>query len=145
VHLGARVRRILHLVVVTATAVVLALPLLLGPGANAMLRAIGAEDEHRCACGMRAGKCGCPECERLEHQKEHEREMLRGHAVLKSSCEREEGIAGYGSLPVATAPLASILPRANFEIRAHVVPTDIDPSLERARPPTPPPRSHAAV
>ncbi len=139
--LGARLRRALHVVVVTATALVLAAPLLLGPGANAVLRALGAADVHRCACGMKQGECGCPECERMEHAREHEAEALRGHAVLKSTCDRDGATPGYSSLPAFAAPLASALPAPAFELRAFVAAPDFDPSLERARPPTPPPRS----
>lgn len=139
--LGARVRRILHLVVVTTVAVILAAPLLFGPGANAFLRALGGDAEHRCACGMVAGKCGCPECERLEHQEQHEAEALRGHAVLKSTCANDDAIPGYGSLPVVAAPLAMALPHAAFEMREIFVVDVTDSSLERGPPPTPPPRS----
>ncbi len=141
--LGARVRRALHLVVVTATALVLAAPLLLGPGGSAVLRALGAADVHRCACGMKQGECGCPECERLEHARTHEAEMLRGHAVLKSTCDGDGAAPAWGAMPAFTAPIASVLPAPAFELRAFVAPPDVDPSLERARPPTPPPRSSA--
>ncbi len=139
--IGARVRRIVHLAVVLATAAVLAAPLLLGPGAGALLRALGGADEHRCACGMKAGQCGCPECERLEQRKQLEAEVLRGHAVLRSTCDDHAAALGGAALPVATAPVASVLPRVPFELRTLVVPHEPDPSLERARPPTPPPRA----
>ncbi|HEY8076374.1 MAG TPA: hypothetical protein VIF62_19750 [Labilithrix sp.] len=138
---GARVRRAVHVVVVTAIAIVLAAPLLLGPGANAVMRALGATEVHRCACGMKQGACGCPECERLEHAREHETEMLRAHAVLKSTCDGDGAIAGYSAIPAFAAPLASVLPAPAYEQRSFVAAPDFDPPLERARPPTPPPRS----
>jgi hypothetical protein len=131
----------MHLVVVLATAAVLAAPLLLGPGSGTILRALGGADEHRCACGMKAGQCGCPECERLEHARQLEADALRGHAVMRSTCDDHgAGLAVAGGALVATAPIHAVLPSVPFQPLDVLLPHEPDPSLERARPPTPPPR-----
>ena len=143
-RVGERLRRLLHLVVVLTTAAVLAAPLLLGPGAGAIVRALGSADVHRCACGMRAGACGCPECERLERTRAHDAEALRGHPILKTTCDGEGAAGGYAPLPSFAAPIAATLPPLPSELRGFAAAPELEPSLERARPPTPPPR-HASV
>jgi hypothetical protein len=134
-------RRWLHRAITIACAVVLSAPLLLGPGAGALLRALGGADVHRCACGMKAGTCGCPECERLEHAHQLEAEALREHPVLKSSCDTNDVAPGSFDVPVAAPPFLSKLPAAPRELRPVIDNAQPDPSLERARPPTPPPRT----
>jgi hypothetical protein len=139
------VRRIVHLAVVLATAAVLAAPLLLGPGSGAILRALGGADEHRCACGMKAGECGCPECERLEHARQLEADALRGRSVMRSTCDDNGArLAPAGGLLVATAPTHAVLPAVAFERMEPLTGSQPDRSLERARPPTPPPRHTSA-
>ena len=74
--------------------VLLLLPLLLGPATMPLVRALGGLEEHHCACGMAAGKCGCPECARLEEQRRSNDELLHEKSVVKSSCDDGSAIAG---------------------------------------------------
>jgi hypothetical protein len=142
-HLGARLRRLLHLAVVTAAAAVLAIPMLLGPAATPLVRALGGAGEHHCACGMTQGKCGCPECERLEHDRRMTKESLRGHAVLRSTCDDGTGMPAIGAVPLAAVPAVATLPAVPFEVPERLDAEHAAASVERARPPTPPPRSAA--
>jgi len=138
------IRRAVHVAVLTVTAVLLALPLLLGPATTTIVRALGGVGEHHCACGMDPGTCGCPECERVTQEKETTAEHLRGHAVLRSSCDDGTSLPAIGALPFAAVPVVATLPPMGFELLALARPTAFDPSLERARPPTPPPRRAGA-
>jgi hypothetical protein len=139
---GAGFRRLLHLFVVTAAALVVAAPLLLGPALVAALHAVGASVAHRCACGMQPGRCGCPECEAIEA--EHRQDRESSVAVVRSSCDDEGLLPGARALPpalLATAPGPSDPPSA----RAFEPPSAPDaPSWVSVPPPTPPPRRHGA-
>jgi hypothetical protein len=136
--MAARVRRFVALVCQLAAAIVVAAPMLLGPALSPLLRATHNE-AHLCACGMAAGTCGCPECDRLEAQR-HEDETPGPNPVIRSSCDDDES-----PLP-STAQPPSVLAAA-FALRDDA-PGDVLPiaplapltSLENDGPPTPPPR-----
>jgi hypothetical protein len=96
-------------------------------------------EEHLCKCGMTAGKCGCPECERLEQQRLHEHDSSPVPAV-KAHCGQDSPGLAFGSTPPASlpartaklpVPLAERLPPG-----ASLGAPDDLPS----EPPTPPPR-----
>lgn len=144
VDLRARFRRLLHLVVLLSAAAFVALPMLAGAGATGIARALGGGAEHHCACGMAPGTCGCPECAELEHAKRETTERLAGHAILRSSCDDGSGLPGIGAPPPGAVPFLARLARPSFERLRTSPARDVDPSLERARPPTPPPRTRAA-
>jgi len=120
----------------------LAAPSALGPAMASVLRELGAQEAHRCKCGMIAGKCGCPECERLEH----ERALVRtpdAVPALRSHCDDDAPTLLLGALPVAG--LASVtgtlsVPRGE---RLSVLASELPPLLPERDPPTPPPRSAA--
>jgi hypothetical protein len=141
VTFGARFRRLLHLVVVLAAAALVALPMLAGPGATGLVRALGGSAEHHCACGMAPGTCGCPDCAQLEQEKKDTNERLAGHAVLRSSCDDGSGLPGIDAAPPGAVPFLAMLPRPAFESLRAEPTIEVDRSRLRARPPTPPPRS----
>ena len=124
---------------VTSTKVLVAMlaifaPMSLGPATGALARAVGAI-HHACACGMAPGKCGCPECERLE------REATRRTArpVLEANCERETA-APQASWPPCTIPRESGV--LALDLRGAIdltSPAQLKP-FDSDGPPTPPPR-----
>jgi hypothetical protein len=69
-----------------ATLLAVCAPMWLGPGFGALLQTLGAHASHTCACGMAPGKCGCPECARLEETRKRE-SAPRPYPVLKSTCD----------------------------------------------------------
>jgi hypothetical protein len=112
------------------------LPIALGP---ATVRLLAGEEDHQCMCGMKRGTCGCPDCERLEQMRKHDREHAPQYPVVKGKCNADtEALTAFSPPAVLRAPL---------EVRqaAHVgqVPTLMSSSLQsvdHAPPPTPPPR-----
>jgi hypothetical protein len=123
----------MHRLVAMLALVALIAPLWLGPALDPLVRALGAEREHTCACGMVPGKCDCPEC--ADEQQPH------ADPICKSGCN------GSPSLSLPDAIHACVLP-APFALRgaspssraaprcaAELVPLDAN------APPTPPPRS----
>jgi hypothetical protein len=114
-------------------------PLILGPALGPLAVALGGGAEHRCACGMVQGSCGCPECERIEHQRLHERSPAP-YAVLRSQCHDDEATPGAPALPPGIEAPAGFALAAPSSSRA---PTR-DPAAARSReatePRTPPPR-----
>jgi hypothetical protein len=122
-----------------ALAFVLLAPLALGPALGPLTRALGGVDEHRCACGMVRGKCGCPECERLEHERLRER-APRPYPVLRAQCGDNEVMTGsLGLPPTLPATIALFLPPLRPSIAGLRKATEA-PSRERDEPATPPPR-----
>ena len=120
-------------------------PLLFGPALSALVRA-GAEVEHRCACGMVPGACGCTACDRVERER---REALaaRAHgtcAFVRTGCD-VEGMPALGSLAPCLEPAAVV---AVVRPPAFTLVRD---ALPRARsrvpdePPMPPPKALFAV
>jgi hypothetical protein len=123
------------------TLVVIAAPAALGGALAPVLRELG-EAGHVCKCGMAPGKCGCPECNRLEQ------ERLTGHQpdpvpTLKRHCDDEAPAMPLGAaLPagVLAAASSSMLPVPRGE-RLPVVASSYLHTCTSDEPPTPPPRS----
>jgi hypothetical protein len=137
-HLGASVRRLLRLACVCAVAVVLAAPLLLGPAMTPVMRALGSEPSHHCACGMEPGKCGCAEC---AHAQELELPGVAERPVLKSTCDDGgDALPVFAALPFAMVPYLARLPAPAGERAPEPVAPARLLARDRARPPTPPPR-----
>jgi len=123
-----------------ASTVVLALLVVvaLGPALGPLVRQVAASDEHACACGMKPGTCGCPECARLLAQDDAFHLPSRVDAL--GSCDDH----GLGPLPTPL-PLG-VLPSGSFV--ALTPPAGLLLSLSplawspapRKSPPTPPPR-----
>src|SRR5271170_4470295 len=105
-------RRLVETLAALLVALAVLAPMMLGPALSPLAQALGAVAEHRCACGMAPGTCGCPECARIEHQRLRERAPAP-YAVLRSQCERNEVAPGFTALPpVLEAPPGSIIARA---------------------------------
>jgi hypothetical protein len=134
--------RALRLAVAVLTLAVIAAPAAFGPAVGVMMRELGAATEqHVCKCGMPVGKCGCPECERLEQ--ERRREHVPEHlATLKRHCDDDAPAIPFGVLPTGVLSAASSatlpVPRS---ARVVVVVTPYRLSSRDDQPPTPPPRS----
>jgi hypothetical protein len=118
---------------------ILLLPIALGPATMPLVRALGGLEEHHCACGMKAGKCGCPECARIEEVRKLDDEHVRGQPLLKSSCDDGSALTAPA---LAHATLGAPLAVARAAIDDG--PPSLEPqrltSRERPRPPLPPPR-----
>jgi hypothetical protein len=142
-HIGARARRALHLVCTLAVGLLLAAPMLLGPAAPWALRALGGEPVHRCACGMKQGKCGCPECADLEHARAQAKKPS-ARPTVKSTCDDDAPpMPNASPLPRATEPSVVAAMPPSFEL---VEPSEAPDALRprgREAPPTPPPRRAA--
>jgi hypothetical protein len=124
------------------TLAVIAAPAAFGPAIGAVMRELGAATvEHVCKCGMPAGKCGCPECDRLEQERrsEHAREQL---ATLKRHCDDDAPAIPFGVLPsgVLAARGSAVLPVPRGE-RLDIATAPLRVSSPDHEPPTPPPRS----
>ena len=132
-------RRWVRLALAVATLVTIAAPAALGAAMGPILDQLGSAHEHVCKCGMAPGKCGCPECEKAEQERLHD----RGHQVapvLKSGCDQDAPAIQLAALPpMAMPPASALLPAPRGERIAHdpasfsVLDHDLDP-------PTPPPR-----
>jgi hypothetical protein len=121
-------------------ALVLLAPLTLGPAIGPVTRALGGQPVHRCACGMVRGTCGCPECERLERQRESDKTPTT-HSVLKSNCSDDDAPVVFTPLPIAAPQsVALALPKPAVAL-ATLTPARIVHSLDRNKPPTPPPET----
>jgi hypothetical protein len=136
--IGAGFRRFLHLLVVTTAAVVVAAPLLLGPAFGAALRALGTSSVHHCACGMEPGRCGCPECEQAEAERQRDRESPV--VVIRSSCDDGVVLPAARALPPSVMTTALALPPQPSPFMLLRRSSGRPPSVS-IRPPTPPPRS----
>jgi hypothetical protein len=125
----------------TLVLTVLAAPAALGPAAGVLLRDFGAALEvHVCKCGMPVGKCGCPECDRLENERRSEHSSERV-PTLKRHCNDDAPLLPSGAFPagvlasVATAELP--LPLSE---RLAFKTTTASWVSRFGEPPTPPPR-----
>jgi hypothetical protein len=120
---------------------VLAAPAAFGPAVGVMMHALGAATaEHVCKCGMPAGKCGCPECDRLEQERRHEHASLAVPA-LKRHCNDDAPAIPFGVLPagvLGASAVAAVPAERGDRIRVRAV--RVSPDSLRLRPPTPPPR-----
>jgi hypothetical protein len=120
-------------------ALAVAAPMLLGPALSPLVSSL-AGDVHLCACGMKAGTCGCPECEMQEHARLRER-APRAYPVLRGPCSPENLALRFAPLPAATpaglAPL--LLPSPSSQAPSPEPPLAL--SIDPAEPSSPPPRS----
>jgi hypothetical protein len=140
VHIGVWARAALERTLAFVCALVLLAPMILGPALGPVTKALGGEPRHLCACGMVAGTCGCPECEKAEHQRQSDN-ALHSYPVLKGKCAGDETPVTFAPLPAATpALLAFVSPRTPAEPAVPVTQAAWV-SLERLRPPTPPPEA----
>jgi hypothetical protein len=137
--LPLRPRRPAEALVTLVIALALLLPMVLGPALVPLARAWGGVDSHVCACGMARGTCGCPECEKLEHERLREH-APRPYPVLRAYCGGDEVASGYSALPPATPlPKGVLLPRSPRERVALERPAEAF-SRDLAEPATRPPR-----
>jgi hypothetical protein len=137
VHVGVWVRVALARTLGFALALVLLAPLVLGPAIGPVTRALGGEAKHLCACGMIAGTCGCPECEKAERQRH--RDDTRSYPLAKGQCGGDDTPVAFAPLPdVAPAPVSLTIPAP--AVRAAVPePMPRWASAAPVAPPTPPP------
>jgi hypothetical protein len=140
--LARAVRRWVRLAIAWSTLAVVAAPAAFGPSIGVMMRELGASAaEHVCKCGMPVGKCGCPECDRLEQERlqEHAVERL---AALKRHCDDDAPAIPFGMLPngVPAAIDGATLPVPRGE-RLRIARAVAHVSSPGHEPPTPPPRS----
>jgi hypothetical protein len=140
--LRAHVRRVVATAFAFGVAIVLLAPLLLGPAVGPITRALGGEPEHRCACGMVQGQCGCPECARIEHQRQREN-APRPYPVLKSRCGGGDAAVTFAALPLAVPPHVAVLLPAPARDIATPQPPNAPRTHPAEAPPTPPPRAAA--
>jgi hypothetical protein len=120
-------------------ALVATLPIACGSSWGVLVRALGAEHDHHCACGMVRGKCGCPECERIEAGRQSGDDIVARIAVLRGTCGEVEALSPPQCLAVLPSAItvAKVLRAQRERIRC-LVPAL--PSRAREGPPDPPPR-----
>jgi hypothetical protein len=132
-----------RLACVYVTLAVIAVPSALGAAMGPVLRELGAAQEHVCKCGMPQGKCGCPECEWLEIERQ------AGHAAnaiptLKRHCDDDASPVPFTATAVAIVPpQLNILPATPIDPAQRLLPCTAPASIDLERS-TPPPR-HASV
>jgi hypothetical protein len=139
---GRSIRRWVRVVLAWTTLAVIAAPAAFGPAIGGVMHALGVSmTEHVCKCGMPAGKCGCPECDRLEQERLHEHQGER-LAALKRHCDDDAPPIPFGALPsaVLAARGATTLPVPRGERLPVAAPGAFFQSAVD-EPPTPPPRS----
>jgi hypothetical protein len=118
-------------------AFVVMLPVALGPARMTIERALGGEPSHACACGMKRGTCGCPECERLDR----EAKKVSKHVAVRSTCEDDDGFVRAPAAPIVTMPNAPlVVARATSVMWERPSVSSLDSQLAR-EPSTPPPRA----
>ena len=119
---------------------VIALPIALGPATSTVTRLLGGELDHHCACGMKRGQCGCPECEHLEASR-RDAKRVHKHLTVRRSCEDDDGVARAPNLPLATPVLAGfvLVPAPSVTFDAEPIP-ELRTQLSK-QPSTPPPRA----
>ena len=112
------------------------LPVALGPARTTIERALGAEPSHACACGMKRGTCGCPECERIER----DAKKISKHVAVRNTCEDGDGLVRAPALPIVTPPNAPLVITAAASMEKELPSvSSLDSQLAR-EPSTPPPR-----
>jgi hypothetical protein len=135
----AHVKSLVRLACLLAAACALAAPVLLGPATGAVLHLLGAEAVHHCACGMKPGECGCPECARLEERRRDDAQPT-AFRVIKPACDDDDLFETFALPEAIEAPRDAVAPPA----LAAIVPDIARDRLwapPAPEPPTPPPRS----
>lgn len=131
----------LRYAVSVVTLIVIAAPCALGAAMGPMMRELGEAQSHTCKCGMQPGKCGCPECARLEDERRAEHRQTPEPA-LKRHCDDDAPAMPLGAplpsgvLAATTTDLLSVPAGDRQPIAAGVA---FVPSAD-LEPPTPPPR-----
>jgi hypothetical protein len=135
----ARTRRLLRIVLAAIFAAAITLPILAGPFMGAAIRLVGGEPEHMCLCGMKAGECGCPECIRLEKQRQDDR--TANVPIVRSGCTDDEAVITGPALPLGIeSEIVALVPAPHGGTLFGLAPPSHDTQIVRA-PPTPPPRA----
>src|SRR5215472_1251299 len=116
-------------------------PLWLGPAVAPFARLLGGEPEHRCACAMLPGRCGCAECERLEQARQLARVVHRS-STLRASCD-DDGTTTAAAPLVGVLGAPFVVRETPFRIASSVPAMPPWHPFEGDGPPTPPPRSVA--
>jgi hypothetical protein len=116
----------------------IAVPSALGAAMGPVLRQLGMRNEHMCMCHMPAGKCGCPQCARLEAERLRER-RVDAVPTWKKGCEDDGSATLFASLPATIPPRSALVPLPTSELVFDVRSDRSPPCLDRG-PPTPPPR-----
>ena len=73
-------------------------PLLLGPALTPLVRALGTQWDHLCACGMTAGKCGCAACAQLTQERRTAAPSPLASFARSGCDDDDEGVAASPSL-----------------------------------------------
>jgi hypothetical protein len=142
-HIGERARRAIRLAMTVAVAVLLAAPLLCGNAFGAWLRIVTPEAVHMCACGMKAGTCGCPACDLLEKQRVAEH-APKPFPVLRSQCNDDAEILPTGAVPPCTIASPAFVVAPSEPLVLVDPPPPLVHSRERLEPSKPPPRTSLA-
>jgi hypothetical protein len=111
----------------------------LGPAMTPLVAALGGAPEHHCACGMKRGTCGCPECAALERARARENRDARLPTV-RTTCDDTDVSPSAAAIPpcVAASPVGLV---AASSVRVDVSITALRPiDANLIEPPTPPPR-----
>lgn len=135
---GTRIERIVRSATRALAALLFALPVLLGPAMPTVVSILAdVVTEHHCACGMKAGRCGCPECEDAERRLDRP----SGPVVQRFSCDDPRFL--QGALPPMLLPARMTAPAAPVRRDVRAVHVDLVPESRALEPPTPPPRARA--
>jgi hypothetical protein len=124
-------------------AALLAAPLLGGNAFGAWLRVVAPEVAHVCACGMKAGTCGCPACELLEKQRLDER-APKPYPVVRSQCDDDAEMVPTGTVPPCTVGSPAFAVAPSEPMLVDDPPLASVHSRERIEPSRPPPRNSLA-
>ena len=126
-----------RLACVGVTLLAIMAPAALGPALRPLLDELG-ESGHVCKCGMKPGTCGCPECERAEHERLSDRRsaapLLRGH------CDQDARMTASTATPLGPLPQARTLLPVPLGERTPPLAVSTPVSDRDLEPPTPPPR-----
>jgi hypothetical protein len=136
-------RAVVRHAVALVAALVVAAPLVFGPAFAWALHAMGGEAEHLCACGMKQGTCGCPECERLTAQKQAEKkDAAIPYRTFKRACSDDDDTTiPVSPLPPAVPSVLAAAPPKTPVLFTAIAPAAAVVSRDRAAPPPPPPRT----
>ncbi len=134
-----RLRRDVRALLTVTLMLFFAAPLFLGPATAVLLHALGGEVEHACACGMKRGTCGCPECAQLEKERRESKKPVP-YMTLKSSCDDDEDGRGVGALPPAVPSVPFVVHQVVYTERATPLLPRALVSIDPDEPATPPPR-----
>jgi hypothetical protein len=136
-------QRRLHVVCTLLVGLMLAAPMVFGPGASWVLRSLGAAAEHTCLCGMRLGTCGCPECDDLAKSYLSAKKPS-ARPVVRRDCEDDGDAPRGGALPQVIVPAALAFLAAPVEVPVAAPLSVTLRPRDREKPPSPPPRTRAA-